>query len=163
MRIREQEFGNYDSPDIQALHAERKSFGALYYRFPNGESLADCYDRASSFLESLYRSFSSNVYDNCVVIGHGNMILMTLMRMMKIGFEEYTTLDSLHNCEFVVLERPKEHGRYAIAYSWIGGQEKNTDGLRHSFDALAPVLEVWDGSPDAPLFDSMARRASPRE
>merc|ERR1711870_41782 len=95
VRLREQEFGNYDSPDMKSLHAEKKKFGTFYYRFPNGESPADCYDRASSFLESLYRSFEDNSQRNLAIVGHGMMILVTLMRLFRIPVEEYESLESL--------------------------------------------------------------------
>ena len=62
---------------MQDLHQEKRVFGPFYYRFPDGESQADCYDRASLFLESMYRSWEENTgYDNCVVVGHGAMILV---------------------------------------------------------------------------------------
>merc|ERR1719195_807479 len=76
VRIREQEYGNYDAPDISKLHATKKKFGPFYYRFPEGESIADCYDRASLFVESLYRSWTDNRAKNHVIVGHGMMILV---------------------------------------------------------------------------------------
>lgn len=60
-RIREQDFGNYQDRDtINIAKKERHKFGAFYYRFPNGESASDVYDRASTFLDSLWRSFDAN-------------------------------------------------------------------------------------------------------
>ncbi|KAL2942190.1 Phosphoglycerate mutase-like protein AT74 [Bienertia sinuspersici] len=43
-RIREQDFGNF-----------QREIGRFFYRFPEGESAADVYDRVSSFMESLWR------------------------------------------------------------------------------------------------------------
>jgi broad specificity phosphatase PhoE len=157
IRIREQDFGNFDSPDMKHLLEEKKDFGALYYRFPNGESLADCFDRASSFLESLYRSFSHNTYTNCVVVGHGIMISMTLMRMMKISFDQYASLLPLQNCEFVVLTRPPDDGRYGITFTWAFGEDKNFNGLRLK-DPPEQQTEIWDGNPSSPLLSSAPRK-----
>ena len=36
---------------------ERREFGSFYYRFPEGESGADVYDRVTDFLGSLNREF----------------------------------------------------------------------------------------------------------
>lgn len=45
-RIREQDFGNYqDEEKMKHLKAERYKFGIFYYRFPNGESGCDVFDR----------------------------------------------------------------------------------------------------------------------
>lgn len=50
-RLREQDFGNFqDAAAIQEYRKERQEFGIFYYRFPNGESGADVYDRASSYV-----------------------------------------------------------------------------------------------------------------
>ncbi len=79
---------------MQDLHQEKRVFGPFYYRFPDGESQADCYDRASLFLESMYRSWEENTgYDNCVVVGHGTMILVTLMRLFRISIKEFEEFD----------------------------------------------------------------------
>ena len=40
---------------------ERQQFGRFYYRFPNGESGADVYDRVSTWLESLHRELEYGV------------------------------------------------------------------------------------------------------
>jgi broad specificity phosphatase PhoE len=51
-RLREVEFG-YD--EVEGQHERRKKHGWFYYRFYGGESPADCFDRTSSFLESMMR------------------------------------------------------------------------------------------------------------
>jgi broad specificity phosphatase PhoE len=67
-RIREQDFGNYQEQHvIDKAKVERHKFGAFYYRFPNGESASDVYDRASTFLDSLWRSFDANRSQNYVL------------------------------------------------------------------------------------------------
>lgn len=49
-RIREQEFGNFQSLGLTALvRAEEERVGRFYYRRPHGESSADVYDRVSAF------------------------------------------------------------------------------------------------------------------
>ena len=52
-RIREQDFGNFQDATMRELKRERLGFGRFFYRFPNGESAADVYDRVTSFRETL--------------------------------------------------------------------------------------------------------------
>ena len=48
-RIREQDFGNFQVHErMLAIKETREKFGRFYYRFPEGESAADVYDRISS-------------------------------------------------------------------------------------------------------------------
>ena len=57
-RVREQEFGMYQDPDkMPEIMRTRRSIGAFYYRFPDGESGADVYDRVDNFVEHLHRTF----------------------------------------------------------------------------------------------------------
>lgn len=160
VRIREQEFGNYDQWNMKALHKEKKAFGPFYFRFPDGESPADCYDRASSFLETMYRSWQDNADDNHVVVGHGMMILMLLMRLMRYSIAQWEAFDSLSNCELVVLERPPDDGKYQVAYTWQGGGEPDPNGLRKkpAGTVIPDDIEIWDGDPDALPLTSAPRR-----
>jgi len=155
VRIREQEHGNFDSPDIRTLHKEKNQFGAFYYRFPNGESPADCFDRASMFLETLYRSWEDNEHNNHVFVSHGMMILVILVRLMRMDIQKFECFESLKNCEFVVLERPNLDPKYDIAFTWAPGDEKHYHGLRvKDDDVLKNGPPVWNGDPDAPLLTS---------
>lgn len=48
-RVREQDFGNFQVAErMKAIKETRERFGRFYYRFPEGESAADVYDRVSS-------------------------------------------------------------------------------------------------------------------
>jgi len=56
-RIREQDFGNFQVEErMKAIKETRERFGRFFFRFPEGESAADVYDRVAS--KSL--SFSHN-------------------------------------------------------------------------------------------------------
>jgi broad specificity phosphatase PhoE len=58
-RLREQDFGNLQNPSAMAVcQEERERFGSFYYRFPQGESGADVYDRVSGFMETMHRRFT---------------------------------------------------------------------------------------------------------
>lgn len=55
-RIREQDFGNFQVEErMKIIKEARLRFGRFFYRFPEGESAADVYDRVSS------KSFSSYI------------------------------------------------------------------------------------------------------
>lgn len=151
VRIRELEFGNYDSDDLKEQMKEKKGFGTFYYRFHDGESPADCYDRASLFLESMYRSWEDNTFANHVFVGHGMMLLVILMRFFRINVDEYGTLDRLSNCEIIVCERPFGDGKFSFSYQWPLGVEKQYGRLRRKEPELYPT---WDGTPDAPPLRS---------
>jgi len=155
VRIREQEHGNFDSPEITDLHRQKQIFGPFYYRFPEGESQADCYDRASSFYESLYRSWVDNKYQNQVIVCHGMMILVMLMRLMRLPIHHYERLEPLSYCEFIVMERPPNDAKFQIAYTWEHDSEKDYRGLRvKPQDQWAEPPEIWNGNPDAPVLHS---------
>jgi len=92
-RIREQDFGNYQNKDaIQKAKKERHQFGAFYYRFPNGESASDVFDRVSTFLDSLWRSFSSNRSQNYVLVTHGISIRVLLARYFRYSVDQFNMM-----------------------------------------------------------------------
>ena len=104
-RIREQDFGNYQDPEaMKSAKKERHYFGAFYYRFPNGESASDVYDRVSTFLDSLWRSFYSQRCQNYVIITHGISIRVLLSRYYRYTIDQFHMLANPKNCEMVILE-----------------------------------------------------------
>jgi broad specificity phosphatase PhoE len=163
VRIREQEFGNFDSPQIKGMHQEKKQFGAFYYRFENGESAADCYDRASLFMESFYRSWEENTHETNVIVGHGKMILVTLMRMFRIPIAEYDRLEALNNTEFIVLERKEDDSKFEVAYTWSPGEPRLPGGPRMREQLPGDLCNdnvIWSGEPSEPPLTSAPRRPS---
>lgn len=103
-RIREQDFGNYqDSEKIKAAKHERHRFGAFYYRFAHGESASDVFDRISTFLDSLWRSFDTNKSQYYVIITHGIAIRVLLARYFRYSVNQFHLLSNPRNCETIVL------------------------------------------------------------
>jgi len=153
LQIREQEHGNLDAENMGQLHQHAQKFGMFYFRFPDGESPADCYDRASLFLESLYRGWEYNRSPNQVFIGHGLMILVIIMRLMRLSVDEFLELEPLANCELVVLERDPQNPKFTVSFVWRHGMEREYGGLRRKAEKPnAPP--VWDGKPDSELLVS---------
>jgi broad specificity phosphatase PhoE len=103
-RIREQDWGNYQKPeDIEVAKKERYKFGIFYYRFPNGESASDVYDRVSTFLDSLWRSFDTKRCQNYVLVTHGISIRVILSRYFRYSIDQFNLLANPKNCEMVIL------------------------------------------------------------
>ena len=103
-RIREQDFGNYQTPEVtKRAKEERHRFGAFYYRFNNGESGSDVFDRVSTFLDSLWRSFETNKSQNYVLITHGIVLRVLMARYFRYTISQLNMLANPKNCEMVVL------------------------------------------------------------
>jgi len=103
-RIREQDFGNYQDPNIiKKAKSERYKFGTFYYRFPHGESASDVFDRVSTFLDSLWRSFESGRAQNYVLVTHGISIRVFLARYFRYSIDQFSLLANPQNCEMIML------------------------------------------------------------
>lgn len=60
-RIREQDFGNFQVQErMDAIKETRQRFGRFFYRFPEGESAADVFDRVSSYAPNLFSYLPTN-------------------------------------------------------------------------------------------------------
>jgi len=94
-RIREQDFGNYQDADmIKKAKRERHKFGVFYYRFPHGESASDVFDRVSTFLDSLWRSFDLQRSKNFVLVTHGISIRVLLARYFRYSIDQFNMMVS---------------------------------------------------------------------
>ncbi|XP_062002700.1 phosphoglycerate mutase-like protein AT74 [Rosa rugosa] len=121
-RIREQDFGNFQVEErMKAIKQTREKFGRFFYRFPEGESAADVYDRVSSFLESLWRDIDMNrlrhnpCHDlNLVIVSHGLTSRVFLMKWFKWTVEQFEHLNNFGNCEFRVMQLGAG-GEYSLA------------------------------------------------
>ncbi|MCO5574668.1 hypothetical protein L7F22_028458 [Adiantum nelumboides] len=116
---------------------ERIQFGRFFYRFPEGESGADVFDRVTSFLESLWRDIDtfrlnrSHYTDlNLVIISHGLTMRIFLMRWFKWTVEQFELLHNPKNCEICVMQLGLG-GEYSLA-------------VHHS----KKELEEWGLTPD---------------
>lgn len=115
-RLREQEFGNFQEEALMKKAREQRSkFGRFYYRFQDGESGADVYDRVSAFVESLWKYWQLHDYNNYVLVTHGLTIQLFLMRWFKYDVDEFHRCQNPGNCEYYVLE--KVDGQFQISYS----------------------------------------------
>lgn len=92
-RLREQEWGHLRSAEeSRTITQQRNEYGTFYFRIPDGESCADVYDRVSTFLETMHRDFEKADFpENVVIVTHGMMVRLFLMRWYQWSVEEFET------------------------------------------------------------------------
>ncbi|MER7758953.1 histidine phosphatase family protein [Streptomyces sp. NPDC097619] len=114
-RLREQDWGNWqDRDDVRLQKAYRDAYGHFFYRFAQGESGADVYDRVGAFLESLYRSFEAPDHPpNVLLVTHGLTMRLFCMRWFHWSVAEFECLSNPGNGEYRVLVLG-EDGRYRL-------------------------------------------------
>jgi broad specificity phosphatase PhoE len=115
-RLREQEWGHLRNAEAsKILEHERDAYGTFYYRFEDGESGADVYDRCSGLLETVYRDFRKDTFpSNCAFIGHGLTNRLLVTRWLHWTPEQFELIANPRNCELWVLELQLD-GHYQMA------------------------------------------------
>uniref|UniRef100_A0A2N9FW74 Phosphoglycerate mutase-like protein AT74H n=1 Tax=Fagus sylvatica TaxID=28930 RepID=A0A2N9FW74_FAGSY len=122
-RLREQDFGNFqDREKMRLQKAMRMLYGRFFYRFPNGESAADVYDRITGFRETLRADIDIGRFQppgdrnpdmNLVIVSHGLTLRVFLMRWYKWTVEQFEQLNNLGNGNMIVMEKGYG-GRYSL-------------------------------------------------
>ncbi|MER6333989.1 histidine phosphatase family protein [Streptomyces sp. NPDC001034] len=114
-RLREQDWGNWqDRDDVRLQKAYRDAYGHFFFRFPQGESGADVYDRVGGFLESLFRSFEAPDHPpNVLLVTHGLAMRLFCMRWFHWTVAEFESLSNPGNAEMRMLVLG-EDGRYTL-------------------------------------------------
>ena len=116
-RIREQEWGNFqDLATRETTVTERQKIGRFFYRFKDGESGADVYDRVGSFMDSLYREMDNCLTPdgNILIVSHGLFMRLFLMRFYRWTVEKFHTLENFDNCGYCILEREDQEGSFIL-------------------------------------------------
>jgi len=114
-RLREQDWANYqDTEDIERQQKLRDSYGHFFYRFTQGESGSDVYDRVSTFLETMHRDFASpDAPRNVLMVSHGLTMRLFCMRWFHWSVKFFETLRNPDNAETRVLLRQPDF-RYKL-------------------------------------------------
>jgi broad specificity phosphatase PhoE len=114
-RLREQDWGNYqDAEDVQRQRKARDAYGHFFYRFAQGESGADVYDRVGAFLETLYRAFAKPDFPpNVLMVTHGLTMRLFCMRWFHWTVDEFECLSNPGNGETRMLWLGND-GRYRL-------------------------------------------------
>jgi len=109
-RLRNQYFGDWthtETPEVRKQLEEKQSkVGAFYYKWPQGESSADVYDRVSSFMETLYRKWDQpRSPQNFVVITHNVVMLCFLMRWFHWDVDTFHRMRRFNGAQIAVMEK----------------------------------------------------------
>lgn len=114
-RLREQERGHLRTvEENEKIEEERDAYGPFYFRFPDGESCADVFDRVSDFLGTLLRDFTKSSFpENAIIITHGMSIRLFLMRWFHWSVEEFELHANPLNCQMVIMEL-HPNGKYNL-------------------------------------------------
>jgi broad specificity phosphatase PhoE len=114
-RLREQDWGNWqDRADVLRQKHARDAYGHFFYRFAQGESGADVYDRVGAFLESLWRSFADPDHPpNVLLVTHGLTMRLFCMRWLHWTVAEFESLSNPGNGESRELLLGRD-GRYHL-------------------------------------------------
>ena len=99
-RLREVEHGY---AEWEAQQTRRRTHGWFYYRFEGGESPADCFDRTSSFLESLMRQVERKGSERVLIVTHGLTIRCFVMRYLHLSVEQFDELANPDNCDVITI------------------------------------------------------------
>jgi len=105
--IREVEYGpgvTWEDIEYELKCPERRA-SKFYYRFKGGESPADAYVRACLFWESAQRQAFRTGKKNLLVVSHGMMIRVLVMRWMHFDPETYDKMINVGNCQPVQIVR----------------------------------------------------------
>ena len=108
-QLREQDFGNFQDASRKKLEKrERQYFGRFFYRFPDGESGADVFDRITIFEDHMVRDIDAGRFDentNMVLCTHGLTLRLFLMRWFHWTVAEYERIANPANSTPIILER----------------------------------------------------------
>ncbi|SCW01674.1 LAFE_0E04808g1_1 [Lachancea fermentati] len=117
-RIREQDFGNFQEVSyMRDVLNVRSSYGHFFFRFPQGESAADVYDRCASFQETLFRHFEQEnrkPRDVVVLVTHGIYLRVFLMKWFRWTYEEFESFTNVPNGSIVIMELDTNLNRYVL-------------------------------------------------
>lgn len=111
-RLREQEFGNFYVEDTNAIKY-RYIIGKFYYRFNQGESGSDCYDRLTMFKDRLFKdcgkNSKSNRIENVIIICHGITMRLFLMNFFNMSINQFHNMALPKNCSYFRIEKNKKN------------------------------------------------------
>ncbi len=113
-RLREQDWANFQNPaDIADQKELRNAYGHFFYRFREGESGSDVYDRISNFMETLYRHWNKADYSpNTLLVTHGLTMRLFCMRWFHWSVEYFESLNNPANAGVRTLLR--DGARYRL-------------------------------------------------
>lgn len=124
-RLREQDFANNLNGvyNLEDLLNERNQYGPFLYRFPQGESSADVFNRCKNFNNCLYRYFDRKIDDAYleetffVIISHEIFLKVWLMNWLNWTFDEFERSDDIRPGELIILKLNQNYHKYELLCS----------------------------------------------
>lgn len=113
--LREWELGNlYDFTNrTPEAKKEFKAAGQFYFRYQNGESLADVYLRATMFMHTVIeRVKRQQRYENVVIVTHAAFIQMLLTHLMNLPVEELKGFKPVENASVIKINETNGDFQY---------------------------------------------------
>lgn len=92
-----------EQSQVDAEKELRKIHGWFYYRYSGGESPFDCYQRISSFIESLHRQVQRKRASRVLIVSHGFTIRCFVMRWLHLTGAQFDSLSNPHNCDVITI------------------------------------------------------------
>jgi len=113
-RLREVEWG-YNKPEGHGDYVDemRDTHGKFYYRIEGGESPADCFDRISTFLETLMRQIQRKGAERILIVSHGLTIRCFVMRFMHLTVEQFDDINNPKNCDVITITNETLEGQFS--------------------------------------------------
>lgn len=117
-RLREQDWANFQNPvEIADQKELRNAYGHFFYRFREGESGSDVYDRVSSFMETLFRHWARpNYTPNTLLVTHGLTMRLFCMRWFHWSVEYFESLNNPGNAETRTLIKDGQRFRLDVPF-----------------------------------------------
>eukprot|EP01038_Epipyxis_sp_PR26KG_P005533 gene5533-7650_t len=112
--LSEQQFGNLENcEDIIKFRKERLNYGMFYYRFPQGESGLDVYNRSTLFLKKLRydldndESIIEDDFNNMtiIIVSHGITIRAIVMILLHLKVVDFEQSYNPQNGDIIILNR----------------------------------------------------------
>lgn len=108
-RLRELDHGYGTHEDYEKQQALREKHGWFYYRYQGGESPADCYDRVSGFVDSMWRQTERKSTRKVLIVSHGITIRCFVMRFLHLTVEDFDRMQNPSNADVIELRAvPKD-------------------------------------------------------
>jgi broad specificity phosphatase PhoE len=123
-----------DSTALQRDKAERNAYGRFFYRFPNGESGSDVYDRLTVFEDHMVRDIDTGRFPegtHLVVVTHGLALRIFLARWFHWTTEEYESVYNPPNCTPLIMERSAAQEE-AAEVCYLDGSACDPGGRNHT-------------------------------
>ncbi|MBE9003387.1 histidine phosphatase family protein [Nostoc sp. LEGE 12447] len=117
IRLREIDTGYGNRKEQQRLRAVH---GLFYYRYEGGESPADCFDRVSSFIDSMIRQSQRTRKKKVFISCHSMVIRCFVMRYMHLTVDEFNSIEPPDHCDVVTIAPKDELPKSSFTYGQWG-------------------------------------------